>query len=215
MNLARERAIGIKVKFDTNGSFPCKVHYWFCSLTLTYKALDSNSTFNGPFKRAELLLLPQYAVSNDFSYTGKWTETKNHILSFNSGEGVQCSEPLYCIVVGTVSADKTYLGKHGNFSSKFNNDARKAKIQFTINHPDFGADYNKAIVAFQELQSVVSETPRHRYFLLKNEGDGMRMNYGLFEPKVRTCLCQFFSSTSNAVHYATPFLGNQGDSTGT
>ena len=70
-------------------------------------------------------------------------------------------QPLYCIVVGTVSAEKVYLGKHGNFSLKYNDNALKAKIQFTITKPndsDFGPDFDKAVDAFEEYQRGISES---------------------------------------------------------
>ena len=91
----------------------------------------SNLTFNGPFKRAELVLLPQYAASDNFLAAGKWTESKHHILSADCKD-VDATVPLYCIVVGTISSSKTYLGKHGNFSTRFTDDAQKAKLQFTL-----------------------------------------------------------------------------------
>jgi len=149
---------------------------------------DSQPTFNGPFKKAELLLLPQYAVSDAFLDIGKWTGTRNHILSVAGDDTLDAAEPLYCIVVGTISDNKAYLGKHGSFSPKFTEDAQKAKIQFTLTRPndlDFGPDFDKAVVAFQERQRVVSETPLQLYFLLKEENNAMRMNFALFEPKVR------------------------------
>lgn len=148
----------------------------------------SRSTFNGPVKRAELLLLPQYTASDVFLSTGKWTGTKNHILSVDSSD-VDATVPLYCIVVGTISSNKVFLGKHGNFSTKFTEDAQKAKLQFTVTRPDdvdFGPDFDKAVIAFQEQQSVVSESPQQLFFLLKEEGNAMRMNFGLFEPRVST-----------------------------
>ena len=81
---------------------------------------------------------------------------------------------------------------HGNFSTKFSDAAQKAKLQFSLtrpNDPDFGNDYDKAVVAFQEYLRAVSETQDHRYFLLKEEGNAMRMNFGLFKPKVS---CPYF-----------------------
>ena len=90
----------------------------------------SNLTFNGPFKRAELVLLPQYAMSNNFLAAGKWTGTKHHILSAYC-EDMDATVLLYCIIVGTISSSKLYLGKHGNFSTKFTDNALKAKLQFT------------------------------------------------------------------------------------
>ena len=96
-------------------------------------------------------------------------------------------QPLYCIVVGIVSAEKAYLRKHGNFSLKYNNNALKAKIQFTITHPndpEFSPDFDKAVTAFEEYQQGISESPYHRYFILKEEGNAMHMNFGLFEPRV-------------------------------
>jgi len=73
----------------------------------------------------------------------------------------------------------------------YNEDTSKAKIQFTVIHPsdpDFGPDFDKAVIAFEEYQRQASETPRHRYFLLQEErtGTAMRMNFALFEPKVCT-----------------------------
>lgn len=153
---------------------------------LTY-IYDSQPTFNGPFKRAELLLLPQYAASDVFLHAGNWTGSRNHVLSVASDNLLDATEPLYCIVVGTISDNKAYLGKHGSFSPKFTEDAQKAKIQFTLtrpNDPDFGPDFDKAVVAFQEHQRVVSETPLQLYFLLKEEKNAMRMNFALFESKV-------------------------------
>jgi hypothetical protein len=100
---------------------------------------------------------------------------------------LKATELLYCIVVGTITADKSYLAKHGNFILKFNNDAEKAKLQFTVarpDDPDFGPDYDKAVIAFQEYQDAISETADHRYFLLKGERNVMRLNYPLFETKV-------------------------------
>jgi len=78
------------------------------------------------------------------------------------------------------------LGKHGNFNPMYNEDASKAKIQFTVirpSDPDFGLD---SVIAFEEYQCQASETPRHRYFLLQEErtGTAMCMNFVLFEPKV-------------------------------
>ena len=149
--------------------------------------LVSQSTFNGPFKRAELLLLPQYAASDAFLAAGKWTGAKDHILSVNGSDNLENTEPLYCIVIGTVSANKVYLGKHGNFSLKFGEEAQKAKLQFSVsrpNGPDFGADYDKGVLAFQEHQHNVSETHDHCYFLLKEESNAMLMNFALFKPKV-------------------------------
>lgn len=151
------------------------------------KLFNSQPIFSGPFKRAELLLLPQYAASDDFAAAGKWEGLKSHVLSLNSCEAGDTTQPLYCIVVGMVSAEKAFLGKHGNFSSKYNDSALKAKIQFTITQPndaDFGPDFDKAITAFEEYQREISESPYHRYFILKEEGNGMRMNFPLFEPKV-------------------------------
>lgn len=158
----------------------------YCIIT-TNKLLYSQPILNGPFKRAELLLLPQYAASDDFLAAGKWVGFKNHILSLNGDEGGDTTQPLYCIVVGIISAEKAHLGKHGNFSPKYNENAQKAKIQFTIVRPSdpvFGPDFDKAVIAFEEHQRGVSETPYHRFFLLKEEGNGMRMNFALFEPKV-------------------------------
>ena len=132
-------------------------------------------------------MLPQYAASDNFVTAGKWEGLKSHVLSLNSGEGSDTTQPLYCIVVGTVSAEKVYLGKHGNFSLKYNENALKAKIQFTItrpNDPDFGPDFDKAIDALEEYQRGISETSYHRYFILKEDGNGMRMNFPLFELKV-------------------------------
>jgi len=161
----------------------------------------SNLTFNGPFKRAELVLLPQYAASDNFLAAGKWTGSKHHILSADC-EDVDATVPLYCIVVGTISSSKTYLGKHGNFSTRFTDDAQKAKLQFTLTHPndpDFGPNFNKAVAAFQEHQRVVSESSLHLHFLLKEEGNAMRMNFNLFDPKVR-------NSTSNFCDHHLIFL---------
>lgn len=149
--------------------------------------INSQSIFSGPFKRAELLLLPQYAASDDFLTAGKWEGLKSHVLSLNNGEGGDTTQPLYCIVVGTVIAEKAYLGKHGNFSLKYNDSAQKAKLQFTItrpNDPDFGPDFDKAVTAFEECQHVISESSNHRYFIQKEEGNAMRMNFPLFEPRV-------------------------------
>jgi hypothetical protein len=150
---------------------------------------NSQPSFSGPFKKAELLLLPQYAASDAFPTSGKWTGSRNHILSVATDETTDAPEPLYCIIVGTISDNKTYLAKHGSFSPKFSDDAQNAKIQFTLtrpNDPDFGLDFDKAILAFQEYQSIVSETPKHLYFLLKEENNAMRMNFALFEPKIRS-----------------------------
>ena len=105
----------------------------------------------------------------------------------NGGDNPENTETLYCIVVGTVSDNKVYLGKHGNFSLKFGEEAQKAKLQFSVsrpNDPDFGADYDKAVLAFQEHQRNVSGTRDHRYFLLKEESNAMCMNFELFKPKV-------------------------------
>jgi hypothetical protein len=133
-------------------------------------------------------LLPQYAASNDFIANGKWTGSRNHLLSVESNtNGIKTTEALYCIVIGMISADKAYLGNHGNFSPKFTDDARKAKLQFTVtrpNDPDFGPDFDKAVLAFEDRQRIISDSPRHRFFLLNEEGNAMRMNFGLFEPRV-------------------------------
>ena len=155
------------------------------SLTSFYSQLS----IDGPVKRAELLTLPQYAASDVFLETGKWTGSKNHILSVKNDNPSEPTEPLYCIVVGTISNNKCFLEKHGSFSPKFNEDALKAKIQFTLsrpNDPDFGPDFDKAIDAFTEYQSSISETPLQRYFILKEENNSLRMNFPLFEPKPRT-----------------------------
>jgi hypothetical protein len=158
-----------------------------CSLFLQRNLrFNSHSTFSGPFKRAELLRLPQYAASDNFPSAGKWIGTKNHVLSVDNDKS-DSTVPLYCIVVGTISSNKTFLGKHGNFSPKFTDDAQKAKIQFTLTRPadpDFGPDFDKAFSSFQRQQRVVSESPVHLHFLLKEEGNAMRMNFGLFESKV-------------------------------
>ena len=64
----------------------------------------------------------------------------------------------------------------------------KAKSQFMVTRPndiDFGPDFDKAVAAFEDHQRVISETPRHLYFLLKDQGNAMRMNFGLFEAKIR------------------------------
>jgi hypothetical protein len=114
---------------------------------------------------------------------------KNHILSLNSDEGGSTTQPLYCIVVGTISAEKAHLRKHGNFSTKYNESAQKAKLGFTLVRPSdpvFGPDFDKAFIALDEHQHGISETPYHRHFLLKEEGNGMHMNFALFEPKVST-----------------------------
>ena len=157
------------------------------SLSHSNNLLYSQLAFNGPFSRAALLLLPQYAASDVFLAAGNWIGTKNHTLSLAGGENEQTAEPLYCIVVGTISAEKAYLGKHSNFSPKFTDDAQKAKIQFTVTRPndsDFGPDFDKAIVTFEKHQRVISKTSLQLYFLLKEGGDAMHMNFGLFEPKV-------------------------------
>ena len=159
------------------------------SLATAKKLLNSQPIFNGPFKRAELVLLPQYAASDDFLAAGKWAGEKNYVLSLNTDEDGNTTEPLLCIVVGVISAEKAYLGKHGNFNTTFNEDASKAKIQFTVmrpSDPDFGPDFDKAVIAFEEYQRQASETSRHRYFLLHEERTAMHMNFGLFEPKVCT-----------------------------
>ena len=95
------------------------------------KLLNSQPIFNGPFKRAELLLYPQYAASNNFLTAGKWAGEKNYVLSVNNKDE-NTTEPLLCIVVGVISAEKAYLAKHRNFNSTYNEDASKAKIQFSI-----------------------------------------------------------------------------------
>ena len=149
----------------------------------------SQTSFSGPFKKAELHLLPQYAASDSFPTLGKWTGTRNHVLSVANEDPSAPLEPLYCIIVGTISDNKTYLAKHGSFSSKFSEDAQKAKIQFTLtrpNDPDFGSDFDKAIIAFQDYQTIISETPKHLFFILKEENNSLRMNFPLFEPKVRS-----------------------------
>jgi hypothetical protein len=147
------------------------------------------NSFNGPVKRAELLLFPQYAASNDFLAAGKWSGEKNFILSSANNEDDNTTLLLYCIVVGVISAEKAYLEKHGNFNTKFNTDASKAKIQFSVirpNDPDFGPDFNKAIVAFEEYQQRASQTPCHHFFLLWEGHIAMRMSFPLFELKVCT-----------------------------
>jgi hypothetical protein len=134
-------------------------------------------------------LLPQYAASESFPTSGKWSGSRNHILSLASDNPSDPMEPLYCIIVGTIGDNKTYLAKHGSFSSKFSDDAQKAKIQFTLlrpNDPDFGPDFDKAVIAFQDYQNIISESPQHLYFLLKEENNAMRMNFPLFEPKLRS-----------------------------
>jgi len=86
-----------------------------------------------------------------------------------------------------ISSSKTYLGTHGNFSARFADDALKAKLQFTLTRPDdpdFGPDFDKAVLAFQERQRVISESSVHLHFLLKEGGDAMRMNFNLFDAKV-------------------------------
>lgn len=140
------------------------------------------------------MLLPQYAASDDFVIAGKWVGSRSHTLCLNSAEDRDTTQPLYCIVVGTVSAEKANLGKHGNFSLKYNESALKAKIQFSLtrpNDPDFGPDFDKAVGAFDEYQSGISDSPFHRYFILKEEGNAMRMNFGLFEPRVRVFIFIF------------------------
>lgn len=112
-----------------------------------------DSQFNGPFKKAELLLLPQYTVS-DFPSAGKWIRTRNHILSIDNNDP-DMTVPLYCIIVSTISSNKTYLRKHSNFSTKYSDNAQKAKIQFTLTcpaDPDFGPDFDKAFASFQVQQ---------------------------------------------------------------
>jgi hypothetical protein len=104
--------------------------------------------------------------------------------------------------VGTISSSRTYLGKHGNFSTNFSTDAQKAKLQFTLTRPDdpdFGPDFDKAVVAFQERQRVVSESSHHLYFLLQDEANAMRMNFGLFEPKVSNLYFYRLISSSFAI----------------
>lgn len=158
------------------------------STTTANKLLNSQPIFNGPFKRAELVLHPQYAASDNFLTTGKWAGEKNYVFSVNN-EDENTTEPLLCIVVGVISAEKAYLAKHGNFNSTYNEDASKAKIQFSIIHPsdpDFGPDFDNAIITFKEYQRRASETPHHRYFLLQEERTAMHMNFVLFEPKVCT-----------------------------
>jgi hypothetical protein len=111
-------------------------------------------------------------ATDSFVAAGKWAGTKTHILTVDDGD-INATVPLYCIVVGTVSNNKAFLGKHGNFSTKFTEDAQKAKLQFTLAHPDdadFGPDFDKAVVAFQEQQRVVSESPVHCATLLPVEG---------------------------------------------
>jgi hypothetical protein len=54
------------------------------------------------------------------------------------------------------------------------------------NDPDFGPDFDKAVIAFQDYQTTISESPQHLYFLLKEDSNAMRMNFPLFEPKART-----------------------------
>jgi len=115
-------------------------------------------------------LLPQYAASDAFLNTGNWTGSRNHVLSVAGDDLLDAAKPLYCIVIGTISDNKVYLGKHSSFSLKFAKDTQKVKIQFTLtrpNDPDFGPDFDKAVVAFQERQRVISETPLQLYFLLK------------------------------------------------
>jgi len=159
------------------------------SLSTAKNLFNSQPIFNGPFKRAELVLLPQYATSDDFLTAGKWAGEKNYVLSLNTDGDGNTTEPLLCIVVGVISAEKAYLGKHGNFNATFNEDTSKAKIQFMVirpSDPDFGLDFDKAVIAFEEYQRQASETSRHRYFLLHKEHTAMHMNFGLFKPKVCT-----------------------------
>lgn len=135
-------------------------------------------------RRAELLLLPQYAASDDFLTAGKWAGEKNYVLSANNDEHENAMEPLYCVVVGVISSDKAFLGKHGAYNPKFNSKVTKAKLQFTVIRPDdpeFGPDFDKAIIAFEEYQRRASETPRHLFFL--EPRPAMRLNFPLFEPK--------------------------------
>ena len=150
-------------------------------------------------------MLPQYAVSPNFLEAGKWTGTKSHILALKTGKDVQTTEPLYCIVVGTILDDKSFLAKHGNFSPRFSDDARKAKLQFTLacpEDPDFALDFEKSVVAFDTLQDNISASTLQQYFLSKDDGNTLRMNYSLFEPKVSMtrlysshliCIMSFFS----------------------
>ena len=150
---------------------------------------DSHHAFNGPLKQEELLSLPQYAASEVFPECGRWTGNRNHVLSVAAKNTSETSEPLYCIVVGTVSDNKVFLAKHGSFSPRFSEDAQKAKIQFTLtrpNDPIFGPDFDKAVLAFQDYQTAISDSTQHLYFVLKEEHNALRMNFPLFEPKKRS-----------------------------
>ena len=57
-------------------------------------------------------------------------------------------------------------------------------MQFTLVRPDFGPNFDKAVIAFEERQHQGSETLHHHYFLLKEGANAMQMNFALFEPKV-------------------------------
>lgn len=99
-------------------------------------------------------------------------------------------EPVLLMVVGRVSAEKAYLGSHGNFSPNFaepNLAVRGAKLQFTlecpVGDPDFEDDFTLAATRLSDAQSQIASTPRHKFFLQDNNA-GMRMNFPLWEKTV-------------------------------
>ena len=98
------------------------------STTTANKLLNSQPIFNGPFKRAELRILPQYAASDGFLAAGKWAGERNYVLSLQTDDDGDTTEPLFCIVVGVISAEKVYLGRHGNCNTTYNENASKAKM---------------------------------------------------------------------------------------
>ncbi|KAF8952603.1 hypothetical protein BDZ97DRAFT_1930581 [Flammula alnicola] len=153
--------------------------------------------FSSPFRRAQLLLLPQYVASAEFMDLATWDKANgNGLLTVRGSTGR--SQPVNCIIVGIVTSDRPHFARNGTYNPRFDSSdkaVKGAKYQFTISRPneetdpEFAEDWDIASKKIKSLQTQVAKTNEHRYFLLvetlKDNPPmySMRMGYRIWEPK--------------------------------
>lgn len=149
--------------------------------------------------RNELLNLNQYIASAGFPSLGKWDRARLDDVYVVKGS-VARTTPVDITIVCDLSSDLHFLQPHGNYSEQYmptpDIAGKRTKLVITVQRPstdpDFSSDYTLGIERLLALQDDVAKTLERRYLIVN--GDQLRLNFNLFEPKVRLIILSFAPS---------------------
>ncbi|KAF9472625.1 hypothetical protein BDN70DRAFT_938047 [Pholiota conissans] len=149
---------------------------------------SNDEVFNEHWHHTQLMAADNYVGTEAFPELGIWLDRDAFLGDLFVVRDT--ADPVYCIIVGLVSAENIRMQAHGNYSKSFDNmKFSGSKMQLTIKKPVntiYEADFDLAIKRLEAIQAAIAVgNAPSKYFIIRDDKNNkcLRMSYPIFEHK--------------------------------